>query len=696
MKKRLLNFLSILFMLFSVLASSGTARAIPTENLDASQFVTSVALQDNVGKPIGTNKISDSSTIRAIYNLNIGDGSKLDTSQTYMTRIPKELAYFSTDPVELKLVSDGTVIGTVNIIFGQVAIHFNENVKNLTNVQATFFYSPEFIKEQLDYSNGNDLAFPTRDNPNNTIHVNFSRTSSGGDSSGESSVSKMVRYDADQTYANWTVTINNKGDAVADSKYTDIMENSQFFIPGSMTVTYRNWENSPLKTVNDNPQIIQQPDGTQQFSLDFGALTSEDEKNDAATTSILIHYQTKLLYNSNNLAYRNTAKAYDGGTLIASISTSAHYRGQGGDASGDQLIDVSGRKIWNDDNNFFGSRPASIDVELLQNGTYVKQMTVIADSDGSWNFEFTNVPEFDAAGKAYEYTVEEMNIPTGYSSSVSGATITNNYTANELISLSGKKIWNDQNDIDGLRPDSITVNLLADGLNKESKQVSKNDNWQYSFDNLPKFDKDGRQITYSVSEDSVPGYTAAIDGMNITNSHSPKKPVPPTLPSKDVINISGKKTWSDNNNADKLRPSSITVNLLADGKIIQSKEVSAQDDWQYTFSDLPEYDSAGKLIVYSLSENPVAGYSSEIKGTNITNTRLRQAGSKPASPPANVVRPQLPPKSGTVFPSVKQQPKNLPSTGDSSTLLLMLSGVGIMLLDLAGLILAKKYKQAKR
>ncbi|WP_344695757.1 collagen binding domain-containing protein, partial [Lentilactobacillus parakefiri] len=39
--------------------------------------------------------------------------------------------------------------------------------------------------------------------------------------------------------------------------------------------------------------------------------------------------------------------------------------------------------------------------------------------------------------------------------------------------------------------------------------------------------------------------------------------------------ISGTKTWKDNNNQDGVRPSSITVNLLSNGKQVQSKKVSA-------------------------------------------------------------------------------------------------------------------------
>ncbi|WP_173008453.1 collagen binding domain-containing protein, partial [Lactobacillus helveticus] len=49
-----------------------------------------------------------------------------------------------------------------------------------------------------------------------------------------------------------------------------------------------------------------------------------------------------------------------------------------------------------------------------------------------------------------------------------------------------------------------------------------------------------------------------------------------------IITISGTKTWKDNNNQDGVRPSSITVNLLANGRQVESKTISASDNWQYS------------------------------------------------------------------------------------------------------------------
>ncbi|MFC4761201.1 Cna B-type domain-containing protein [Fructobacillus durionis] len=95
--------------------------------------------------------------------------------------------------------------------------------------------------------------------------------------------------------------------------------------------------------------------------------------------------------------------------------------------------------------------------------------------------------------------------------------------------------------------------------------------------------------------------------------------------------VSGKKTWNDNNNQDKIRPDSITVHLLANGKVVKTTTVTAADNWEYTFDDLPKSDN-GEEITYTVSEDPVSGYSSSINGFDITNTHVPGTPSVPNTP----------------------------------------------------------------
>ena len=129
-----------------------------------------------------------------------------------------------------------------------------------------------------------------------------------------------------------------------------------------------------------------------------------------------------------------------------------------------------------------------------------------------------------------------------------GFVITNSHTP-ETIDISGTKTWNDADNQDGKRAPEITVRLLANGNEVASKKVSKNDNWKYSFTELPKYDN-GSEIVYTITEDAVKDYTTLIDGYNITNSYTPGK-----------TSISVTKVWDDNNNQDGKRETSVKVKI---------------------------------------------------------------------------------------------------------------------------------------
>ena len=341
---------------------------------------------------------------------------------------------------------------------------------------------------------------------------------------------------------------------------------------------------------------------------------------------------------------------------------------------------VSGTKTWKDNDDQDGKRPDSIKVNLLANGKVVQSKTVTASDN--WKYSFTNLPEFEN-GQKITYTVTE-NAVAGYTSAVDGYNVTNNHTP-ATVKVSGTKTWKDNNNQDGIRPSSITVNLLANGQQVASKKVSASDNWQYSFDNLAAY-ANGQKITYTVTENAVAGYTSAVDGYNVTNNHTPA-----------TVKVSGTKTWNDNNNQDGIRPSSITVNLLANGRQVASKTVSASDNWQYSFDNLAAY-ANGQKITYTVTENAVAGYTSTVDGYNITNTHNPTTPKKPQVPnnPTTPKEPQVPNNGNKVTPKAYTQGKTyektgkLPQTGNESSMGMMLIGLVTLLLSL-GLVVINRF-----
>ncbi|UJD19877.1 Cna B-type domain-containing protein [Lactobacillus gasseri] len=343
-------------------------------------------------------------------------------------------------------------------------------------------------------------------------------------------------------------------------------------------------------------------------------------------------------------------------------------------------VKVSGTKTWKDNNNQDGIRPSSITVNLLANGRQVASKTVSASDN--WQYSFDNLAAY-ANGQKITYTVTE-NAVAGYTSTVDGYNVTNNHTP-ATVKVSGTKTWKDNNNQDGIRPSSITVNLLANGRQVASKTVSASDNWQYSFDNLAAY-ANGQKITYTVTENAVAGYTSTVDGYNVTNNHTPA-----------TVKVSGTKTWKDNNNQDGIRPSSITVNLLANGRQVASKTVSASDNWQYSFDNLAAY-ANGQKITYTVTENAVAGYTSTVDGYNITNTHNPTTPKKPQVPnnPTTPKKPQVPNNENKVIPKAYTQGKTydktsrLPQTGDRSSIGMMFVGLVMLLLSL-GLVVINRF-----
>ncbi|PGO20775.1 adhesin, partial [Bacillus cereus] len=131
---------------------------------------------------------------------------------------------------------------------------------------------------------------------------------------------------------------------------------------------------------------------------------------------------------------------------------------------------------------------------------------------------------------------------------------------------------------------------------------------------------------YYVQEISAPNYV----------EFDPKAKIPFTI-KEDVVNgiklmvpnklkttsVTGTKTWEGDKVND--RPETIKVDLLQDGKVITTKEVTAANGWKYEFEKLPAVDNEGKAHKYEVKEQPVSGYQSKVNGYDITNIKIQEA-----------------------------------------------------------------------
>ncbi|PFI35496.1 cell wall anchor protein, partial [Bacillus cereus] len=262
---------------------------------------------------------------------------------------------------------------------------------------------------------------------------------------------------------------------------------------------------------------------------------------------------------------------------------------------------IAGTKTWNDNNT--SDRPTTIKVDLLQNDQVIKTEEV-SEATG-WKYTFKDLAAYDANGVAYKYEVKEQPVE-GYKSEVKGYDITNTKVAQTKVE--GTKTWKDGNATD--RPKTIKVDLLQDGQIITTQEVSEATGWKYTFKDLATYDANGVAYKYEVKEQPVEGYKSEVKGYDITNTKVAQ------------TKVEGTKTWKDGNATD--RPSIIKVDLLRDGQIITTQEVSEATGWKYTFKDLAAYDANGKAYKYEVKEQPVDGYKSEVKGYDITNTKVAQ------------------------------------------------------------------------
>lgn len=96
----------------------------------------------------------------------------------------------------------------------------------------------------------------------------------------------------------------------------------------------------------------------------------------------------------------------------------------------------------------------------------------------------------------------------------------------QVICIEGEKTW--AGDQPENRPNSITVQLFRSGDDAliDSKWVlpDENDAWHYSFHCLPRFDEEGKEISYYVQEVhsvDLEDYVSEVVGYNIINTYRP-------------------------------------------------------------------------------------------------------------------------------------------------------------------------------
>ena len=165
-------------------------------------------------------------------------------------------------------------------------------------------------------------------------------------------------------------------------------------------------------------------------------------------------------------------------------------------------------------------------------------------------------------------------------------------------SFSVEKKWVVGENLVTNKPDKVTVSVLKNGVKDDNLTVvlSQENGWKASFSNLPKEGADGREIVYTVSEENIAGFNAAIsgsdeNGFTISNYNGGRVVIPVT------------KIWKGNGT----HPDHLNVQLFADGEKVDAYTLNEANAWQHSF-DMPKFNASGKEIRYKVTEENVSGY----------------------------------------------------------------------------------------
>lgn len=236
-----------------------------------------------------------------------------------------------------------------------------------------------------------------------------------------------------------------------------------------------------------------------------------------------IYYYAKEI----QIAGKDLVKAADGCYLVTIGSKEYHFRFSFDTTTTGsykttlvnvEYSDITGTKSWKDNSDAYGTRPDGITLALYRKaGNGAEEVVNGADgkplqptwvkSGNTWTYTYTHLPEADGQGESYTYRVEEIQTtgPAGgdqYTATQNGMNLTNTLTG--TVNLQAEKLWQDNDNALGLRPEEIIVELCVNGSPDPARTLTLTaaNDWKGSFDGLAKYDSNGALIRYSVREES--------------------------------------------------------------------------------------------------------------------------------------------------------------------------------------------------
>lgn len=450
-------------------------------------------------------------------------GATLKEGDYFTIDLP-DTVMFSSDssPIDFDIYDangTGAVIAKAHITAGTngatAKVVFTNWVENRYNVNGNIQLSARFDLTKV----------PVNQSTSFTVSVNAGKsyaTSSSGSVNvagpqilTDESLNKFAWYDTENPHiANWEIRINHKKEILSNATIHDTLVGSTEKILKDTirlsTVQMDQYGNdiAGTSTPVDLTGKLTMSDNDQTFTINVGNVNGEQYRLTYQST------YTEGTELNNKLTLTSVRQTY---TFDARFTRAS----SGGSGSGDLANKIKLTKVDEDDNTI----------------TLANAVFTVTKPDGT-TFDLTTGADGTVTSEALvqgTYKVKEKTAPSGYELNDTEYTLEVTSTGGALQTITDKPIKTDISVTKtwvGPKAGPVTIHLFANGTDTGTTlTLDDSNNWTGSFSNVRKYDQNGTEIQYTVTEDAVNGYDTTITGnqttgFTVTNTEQPKNVTP--------------------------------------------------------------------------------------------------------------------------------------------------------------------------
>jgi hypothetical protein len=264
-----------------------------------------------------------------------------------------------------------------------------------------------------------------------------------------------------------------------------------------------------------------------------------------------------------------------------------------------------------------------VEFTVNANGEPSDTIKVKADPAGNWSGTKEKLNRYKV-GKAINYTVKEVagdnyelkEIKKSATDNNGNITFTATNKNTEKVNFTVKKEWG--NTPSELQFDTYVQLYANDKKERDQVKLTVNDNWETSFEGLPKYDEDGKEIKYSVKEVgdkeeekegklTLQGYEYSVKHDTATESNQDTITNTVTNASKKTFTAKVTKKWEGGISTNSVK-FTFTNKKYPNNPYTLTIEPNEGNEWNGNI-ELPKYnDNDNSLAEYTVEEVTVPGF----------------------------------------------------------------------------------------